>query len=671
MRTTRHLIFVRHFIVILLCALLCVAATPAQDRKTESQASNPITQDVTIIIQQQQVRFTARSTVEQLQLQIFNQSGELTFDSGLITVNEINWPFQNADGEAIKSGLYAYALSIKEAGTETARVRRGHFIVDRARDRDGADKLWVTSRDGSGIGTELTVARDETGAVAGTTTSSERALEQRGESQKRGNDERGVETDAQHQPAAAQSAAAITAGTMGRIAKFTSATELGNSAMTEANNNVGIGTTNPSGRLHIVGSAETAGTLWFQPDSGKGANHSHVHWGSTGDWYVRSAAAAGKVVLQDTGGNVGIGTSNPTSSRLTIEGQDALTVRGYQPFVTFLDGSNANARGAIQQVAGGLNLFTDSYLKGANPFAFLRLDNSGNLGIGSATPKAKLEVASGSGDILRLIGYEPFITLFDSNRGYTPTYIQNAGGSLVFKPAGFGACCAAMVIRETTGNVGIGPANPLDKLHVAGDYLRVDGRANEQVYIGGDGVGNDAQLGSANPSVANVVLWNRATNKHMKLVASALTITGGADFAENFDLSDAPKAPKAKAAQPGMVVSIDPAHPGKLKLSAQAYDRRVAGVISGAGGVNPGMMLSQAGTLADGQHPVALSGRVYVQVDASQGAVEPGDFLTTSPTPGHAMKATDSAKAQGAILGKAMTGLKEGKGLVLVLVTLQ
>src|SRR5262245_66040691 len=65
--------------------------------------------------------------------------------------------------------MYAYQLSIKEAGAETARVRRGHFIVDRAQDRDGADKLWVTSQNDSGVGAELTVARDENGAIAGTT----------------------------------------------------------------------------------------------------------------------------------------------------------------------------------------------------------------------------------------------------------------------------------------------------------------------------------------------------------------------------------------------------------------------------------------------------------------------------------------------------------------------
>jgi hypothetical protein len=154
---------------------------------------------------------------------------------------------------------------------------------------------------------------------------------------------------------------------------------------------------------------------------------------------------------------------------------------------------------------------------------------------------------------------------------------------------------------------------------------------------------------------------------------SALLITGGADFAENFDVNVAETsaaAPTTKV-EAGMVVSIDPAQPGKLQLSTQAYDRRVAGIISGAGGVKPGMMMSQAGTLADGQHPVALSGRVYCYVDASPGAIEPGDLLTTSATPGHAMKAVDPAKAQGAIIGKAMTGLKEGRGQVLVLVTLQ
>jgi hypothetical protein len=69
--------------------------------------------------------------------------------------------------------------------------------------------------------------------------------------------------------------------------------------------------------------------------------------------------------------------------------------------------------------------------------------------------------------------------------------------------------------------------------------------------------------------------------------------------------------------------------------------------------------------------PVALSGRVYCYADASYGAVQPGDFLTTSDTPGHLMVVQDREAAAGAIVGKAMSTLENGRGLVLILVTLQ
>ena len=51
--------------------------------------------------------------------------------------------------------------------------------------------------------------------------------------------------------------------------------------------------------------------------------------------------------------------------------------------------------------------------------------------------------------------------------------------------------------------------------------------------------------------------------------------------------------------------------------------------------------------------------------------IQPGDLLTTSDTPGHVMKVSDHDKAQGSIIGKAMSSLDKGKGLVLVLVSLQ
>lgn len=142
-----------------------------------------------------------------------------------------------------------------------------------------------------------------------------------------------------------------------------------------------------------------------------------------------------------------------------------------------------------------------------------------------------------------------------------------------------------------------------------------------------------------------------------------LQITGGADIAEPFAVS-------GESIPQGAVVVIDEDNPGRLRLSAQAYDTRVAGVVSGANGIRPGLTLSQQGAI-EGGHNVALSGRVYVQADASNACIKPGDLLTTSDVPGHAMKALDPARAQGAILGKAMSELKEGRGMVLVLVSLQ
>ena len=156
-----------------------------------------------------------------------------------------------------------------------------------------------------------------------------------------------------------------------------------------------------------------------------------------------------------------------------------------------------------------------------------------------------------------------------------------------------------------------------------------------------------------------------AINTSGRLSCAVLQITGGSDIAEPFEIKE-PAHIKA-----GTVMAIDPENPGKLRISDRAYDRRVAGVVSGAGGVNPGMLMQQKGSPADGVTPIALTGRVYCWADASQGKIEPGDLLTTSETPGHAMKVTDYARAQGAILGKAMSKLEKDTGLVLVLVTLQ
>jgi len=147
-----------------------------------------------------------------------------------------------------------------------------------------------------------------------------------------------------------------------------------------------------------------------------------------------------------------------------------------------------------------------------------------------------------------------------------------------------------------------------------------------------------------------------------------LVIRGGSDLSENFDIDSRNKDTDP---EPGMVVCIDAENPGALMVSNKAYDHTVAGIISGAGGIQTGMLMGQEGSVADGDCPVALTGRVYCWVDASENPVRPGDLLTTSNVPGHAMKAVDFVQAHGAIIGKAMTSLESGRGLVLVLVALQ
>lgn len=231
-----------------------------------------------------------------------------------------------------------------------------------------------------------------------------------------------------------------------------------------------------------------------------------------------------------------------------------------------------------------------------------------------------------------------------------------------------------------TGNLGLGTSSPQQAVHInrgstGGVRLRLQNNEGS-VDVATDG--GSYQLftgGTARMTVLSngrVGIGTNAPTQPLDVAGvgrvQILEITGGADLSEQFNVTAAADT----HAQPGMVVCIDPARPGELVVSSKPYDFTVAGIISGAGGVNSGMIMGQQGSVADGAHPVALTGRVYCYVDATLGAVQPGDLLTTSATPGHAMKVLDHSIAQGAIIGKAMTPLAAGeKGLVLVLVTLQ
>jgi len=137
----------------------------------------------------------------------------------------------------------------------------------------------------------------------------------------------------------------------------------------------------------------------------------------------------------------------------------------------------------------------------------------------------------------------------------------------------------------------------------------------------------------------------------------------GKDCAEEFDVVNAGQL------EPGTVVVFDGR--GAISQSDEPYNKRVAGVISGAGDYRPGVVLGRVGQSGEGKAPVALIGRVYCKVDASYSPIEVGDMLTTSPTSGFAMKAVDPSMAFGAVIGKALAPVDDGRGLIPILVTLQ
>lgn len=140
-------------------------------------------------------------------------------------------------------------------------------------------------------------------------------------------------------------------------------------------------------------------------------------------------------------------------------------------------------------------------------------------------------------------------------------------------------------------------------------------------------------------------------------------ILANADCAEDFDIAD------IDVAEPGTVMVLG--EEGVLHQSQHAYDKRVAGVISGAGQYKPAIVLDKQQSQSN-RKPIALLGKVFCKADARFGAIEIGDLLTTSSTAGHAMKAEDPMKAFGAVIGKALRPLTQGEqGLIPILIALQ
>jgi hypothetical protein len=224
----------------------------------------------------------------------------------------------------------------------------------------------------------------------------------------------------------------------------------------------------------------------------------------------------------------------------------------------------------------------------------------------------------------------------------------------------------AGVLGENPAGDGVAGIGHRGVVGTSNDFQGVYGHSNSNVGVVGESETFDGVWGATrNPAASAVSGHNPGGNAGYfdgNVVVTGDLQLSGADYAENF-----PAAHDQASIAPGSVVVLDDG--GRMTLSRTAYDNRVAGIVSGAGSLRPGVILN-SGQGPDNTVPLALMGKVVCRVDGRTEPIRAGDLLTTSSLPGRAMRVTDRARAVGAIVGKALAACDD-IGEIPVLVTLQ
>jgi hypothetical protein len=412
---------------------------------------------------------------------------------------------------------------------------------------------------------------------------------------------------------------------------------------------------------------------------------------------IKTGSPTAERLRIDTNGNVGIGTATPAATLDVAAGTLHVNEPANPTNITTAVQGAYLAWNALNGGTGETDFINNQGL-GTGGFAFMNTPGSGSprttlmvitgggsVGIGTATPASSLDVRSASriASLYSTTNDNQWVevgnTVTHMNLGIGATgptagvpYLWSASGNLMI---GNDGGPTLFVQGMGNGNVGIATTNVQHKLEVNGTVAATGlyvgaGPSVFSSYEGvaifgynvGIGLTEQDQQTDGEPSSPLVVRGDIEVIGNGNVSVSGDVLLTGADCAEDFDATD------NEPLEPGTVVVIDES--GALTRSCQAYDRKVAGVVSGAGDYRHGILLDQHPGLED-RVPVALVGKVYCKVDADYSPVDVGDMLTTSMTPGHAMKAMELEKAFGSVIGKALRPLAGGKGMIPILIALQ
>jgi hypothetical protein len=337
-----------------------------------------------------------------------------------------------------------------------------------------------------------------------------------------------------------------------------------------------------------------------------------------------------------------------------------------------LDGEKAELR--LGNVSGGFGTLTVRNREGTSTVSIN--GQSGQMSAETARVRQAIGIDAGGKSTLHFDGKTATITAGFAEGGKAGTIVVNdAAQQPVFEVDGEKA---EVRIGRASGRFGILEVENRDgtsTVSINGQSGRVSAETARVRQIIGIDAGGKSTLhfdgktatitaGFAEGGKAGKIVVNNANQEPtIELDGSKGDVMlVGADCAEEFDVS------QHEACEPGTVLVIG--NDAVLEASCNPYDRRVAGVVSGAGDLRPGIVLGHERGTRGRRVPIALAGRTYCKADATSQPIVAGDLLTTAAVSGHAMRVGDETKASGAVLGKALAGLDSGRGLIPILVAL-